>query len=401
VSSVRSVVKMPSVKIAIDIRRMTEFGVGTYIRNVVRTLGRLDRETKYLLIGSPAKVEEIGALPPNFHAVPLLASDRSFEGYREFRTALHRLNCDLVHIPNLFSVPRMLPCPYVMTVHDMLEHMSRAREQSGFWRSFHFQMTKRVLAGAARIFAVSNFTRNEIEKLFEIPSDRVEVVYNAIDERFLHGHATAPERDLIARRYQVTYPFLLYAGRISPHKNVVRMIEAFSALKTELERDQAYPDLKLIIIGDDLSGNPDLRRTVVRSGVQHDVRFLGFVPIEVLRIFYDEAKIFVFPSLYEGFGLPPLEAMVHGTPVVTSNVSSLPEVVGNAAVLVNPENVFEIMRALHRVLMDKPLRERMKERGYQQSAKFSWETSVRRILEAYGQLAHGGRPNAGQLPAAD
>jgi glycosyltransferase involved in cell wall biosynthesis len=392
---------MPSVKIAIDIRRMTEFGVGTYIRNVVRTLGRLDRENRYLLIGSPAKVEEIGPLPPNFHTVPLLASDRSLQGYREFRTALQRLSCDLVHIPNLFSVPRMLPCPYVMTVHDMLEHMSRAREQSGFWRSFHFQMTKRVLAGAARIFAVSNFTRNEIEKLFEIPSDRVEVVYNAIDERFLHGHATAPERDLIARRYQVTYPFLLYAGRISPHKNVVRMIEAFSALKTELERDQAYPDLKLIIIGDDLSGNPDLRRTVVRSGVQHDVRFLGFVPIEVLRIFYDEAKIFVFPSLYEGFGLPPLEAMVHGTPVVTTNVSSLPEVVGNAAVLVNPENVFEIMRALHRVLMDKPLRERMKERGYRRAAKFSWETSVRRILEAYGQIAHGDRPNAGQLPAAD
>jgi glycosyltransferase involved in cell wall biosynthesis len=392
---------MPSVKIAIDIRRMTEFGVGTYIRNVVRTLGRLDRQNKYLLIGSPTKVEEIGALPPNFHAVPLLASDRSVQGYREFRTALQRLSCDLVHIPNLFSVPRMLPCPYVMTVHDMLEHMSWAREQNAFWRSVHFQMTKRVLAGAARIFAVSNFTCNEIEKLFEIPSERVEVVYNAIDERFLHGHATAPERDLIARRYQVTYPFLLYAGRISPHKNVVRMIEAFSALKTELERDQAYPDLKLIIIGDDLSGNPDLRRTVVRSGVQHDVRFLGFVPIEVLRIFYDEAKIFVFPSLYEGFGLPPLEAMVHGTPVVTSNVSSLPEVVGNAAVLVNPENVFEIMRALHRVLMDKPLRDRMKERGYQQAAKFSWETSVRRILEGYGQIAHGGRPNAGQQPAAD
>jgi glycosyltransferase involved in cell wall biosynthesis len=388
------------VKIAIDIRRMTEFGVGTYIRNVVRTLGRLDCENEFLLIGVPAKVEEIGALPPNFHAVPLLASDRSVAGYREFRTALQGLHCDLVHIPNLFSVPRMLPCPYVMTVHDMLEHMSRAREQSGFWRSFHFHMTKRVLAGAARIFAVSNFTRNEIEKLFEIPPDHVDVVYNAIDERFLHGHASAADRELIAQRYQVTYPFLLYAGRISAHKNVVRMIEAFSALKTELERDQAYPDLKLIIIGDDLSGNPDLRRTVVRSGVQHDVRFLGFVPIEVLRIFYDEAKIFVFPSLYEGFGLPPLEAMVHGTPVVTSNVSSLPEVVGNAAVLVNPENVFEIMRALLRVLMDKPLRDRMKQRGYEQAAKFSWEKSVRRILDAYGQIA-GGRASPGQAPAAD
>ena len=392
---------MPAVKIAIDIRRMTEFGVGTYIRNVVRTLGRLDHENTYLLIGPPAKVEEIGALPPNFHTVPLLAPERSIQGYREFRTALKRLDCDLVHIPNLFSVPRALPCPYVMTVHDMLEHMSRAREQNSFWRSLYFQMTKRVLAGAARIFAVSNFTRNEIEKLFEIPSDRVEVVYNAIDERFLRGHASAADRDLIARRYQVTYPFLLYAGRVSPHKNVVRMIEAFSALKTELERDQAYPDLKLIIIGDDLSGNPDLRRTVVRSGVQNDVRFLGFIPIEVLRIFYDEAKIFVFPSLYEGFGLPPLEAMAHGTPVVTSNVSSLPEVVGNAAVLVNPENVFEIMRALHRVLMDQALRERMKERGYQQAAKFSWETSVRRILDAYGEVVHKGRTHTAEQPAAD
>jgi glycosyltransferase involved in cell wall biosynthesis len=392
---------MPSVKIAIDIRRMTEFGVGTYIRNVVRTLGRLDLENEYLLIGSPAKVEEIGSLPPNFHAFPLVAPERTLQGYREFRGALQRMNCDLVHIPNLFSIPRMLPCPYVMTVHDMLEHMSRSRQRGNFLRSLHFQLTKRVLAGAARIFAVSNFTRNEIEKLFEVPPGHVDVVYNAIDERFLRGHASAADRDLIARRYQVTYPFLLYAGRISPHKNVVRMIEAFSALKTELERDQAFPDLKLIIIGDDLSGNPDLRRTVVRSGVQHDVRFLGFVPIEVLRIFYDEAKVFVFPSLYEGFGLPPLEAMAHGTPVVTSNVSSLPEVVGNAAVLVNPENVFEIMRALHRVLMDKALRDRMKERGYQQAARFSWETSVRRMLEAYGQIANPGAIHASQLPAAD
>src|SRR5580692_9215707 len=387
---------------------MTDFGVGTYIRNVVRTLGRLDEHNEFLLLGSPAKIQEIGALPPNFRTVPLTGPERSLQGYREFRAAVKQLNCDLVHIPNLFSIPRALPCPYVMTVHDMLEYMSRDRGQSGFWRSFQFQMTKRVLAGAARIFAVSNFTRNEIEKLFEIPSSRIEVVYNAIDERFLHGHASAADRDLIARRYQVTYPFLLYAGRISPHKNVVRMIEAFSALKTELEKEQLLPDLKLIIIGDDVSGNPDLRRTVVRSGVQNDVRFLGFVPIEVLRTFYDVAKVFVLPSLYEGFGLPPLEAMALGTPVVCSNVSSLPEVVGNAAVLVHPENVFEIMRALHRVLLDQPLREKMKERSYRQVTKFSWEKSVRRIMEVYQEVAgprgnvesHGRPASTGAKPTA-
>jgi glycosyltransferase involved in cell wall biosynthesis len=388
------------VKIAIDIRRMTEFGVGTYIRNIIRTLGRLDHENQYFLLGSPTKVQEIGPLPGNFQTIPLAHPEHTLKGYREFRSALHKIDCDLVHIPNLFSRPRFLPCPYVMTVHDMLEHMSRPRQQ-GVWRWIYFQMTKRVLAGAARIFAVSKFTRNEIEKLFEIPLNHIEVVYNAIDERFLHGHATAADRDLIAQRYQVTYPFLLYAGRISAHKNVLRLIEAFSALKTELEKDQLWPDLKLIIIGDDLSGNPDLRRTVVRSGVQNDVRFLGFVPIEVLRIFYDEAKVFVFPSLYEGFGLPPLEAMAHGTPVITSNISSLPEVVGNAAVLVNPENVFEIMRAAHRVLTDRALRDRMKERGYQQAKRFSWEISVRRLLDVYREVGRAGAPETVRQSAAD
>ena len=380
-------------KIAIDIRRMTEFGIGTYTRNVVRTLGRLDRQSKYFLIGSPEKVKEIGQLPGNFHTVPLLESDTTTKGYLEFRVILKRLECDLVHIPHLFWMPRALPCPYVMTVHDLLEHMSRTRGRSSLRRALHYQLTRRVLAGAARIFAVSQFSKSEIEKVFGIRSNRIEVVYNAIDERFLHGHASAADRQLIAERYLVTYPFLLYAGRISPHKNLVRIIEAFSALRGELEKEGRLPDLKLIIIGDDLSSHPDLRRTVIRSGVQNDVRFLGFVPIDILRIFYDVAHVFLFPSLYEGFGLPPLEAMAHGTPVVTSNTSSLPEVVGNAAVLVNPENVFDIMRATHCVLIDQNLRDKLKQRGYEQAKRFSWDSSVRRILRVYEEV--GGKGQAG------
>src|SRR5437867_7129625 len=362
---------------------MTEFGVGTYTRNVVRALGRLDRHNQYFLMGPPQKMAEIGPLPSNFQSVPLLDGDTTVKGYLEFRKILNRLGCDLVHIPHLFWLPRTLPCPYVVTVHDVLEHMYRARDHSGLRRSLHFHLTRRVLNGAARIFAVSKFTKSEIAKLFGIPAARIEVVYNAIDERFLRGHTNDSDRQFLAERYLVTYPFILYAGRISPHKNVVRIIEAFSALKAELDKEGKYPDLKLIIIGDELSKHPDLRRTVIRGGVQNDVRFLGFVPIEVLRIFYDAAKVFIFPSLYEGFGLPPLEAMAHGTPVVTSNTSSLPEVVGNAAVLVNPENVFDIMRALHRVLLDQSLREKLKLRGYEQVTKFSWDAAARQILAVY------------------
>jgi glycosyltransferase involved in cell wall biosynthesis len=379
------------VKVAIDIRRMTEFGIGTYIRNVVRTLARLDLESDYFLIGSPAKVEECGPLPPNFHAVELAGRDNTVKGNLEFRAIVRRLQCDVVHIPHLFWIPRGLGCPYILTVHDLLEHMYGSRNVSSLRRSLHFYLTRRVLRKAARIIAVSQFTKNEIEKLLAIPDDRIEVVYNAIDERFLHGHASEADRELIAQRYLVNYPFILYAGAIRPHKNVVRIIEAFSALKSELlkeqEKEQQFQDLKLIIIGDDLSSHPRLRRTVVRSGVQNDVRFLGFVPIDVLRIFYDVAKVFVFPSLYEGFGLPPLEAMAHGTPVVTSNTSSLPEVSGNAALLVNPENVFEIRRGLQRVLLDPILRARMKQRGYEQAQRFSWTNSVSRILEIYREVA--------------
>jgi glycosyltransferase involved in cell wall biosynthesis len=387
-----------SVQVAIDIRRISDFGVGTYIRNIVRALSRLDCQNKYHLIGSAEKAGEIGPLPANFHTIAFAELDTSARGYFGFRAILRRLNCNLVHIPHLFWLPRALPCPYVMTVHDVLEHMWRTREHSGARRLLHFQLTRRVLLSASRVFAVSKFTKSELEKLFSIPPRKVEVVYNAVDERFMHGHASEADRELIAQRYQVSYPFVLYAGRISPHKNLVRIIEAFSALRAELEKDDKFPDLKLIIIGDELSKNPDLRRTVIKSGVQNDVRFLGFVPVDVLRIFYDLAKVFVFPSLYEGFGLPPLEAMVHGTPVVTSNTSSLPEVVGNAAVLVNPENVFEIMRALHRVLVDQSLREKMKRRSLEQSRRFSWETSARRVLEVYQEVADRStaKPQRGQ-----
>jgi glycosyltransferase involved in cell wall biosynthesis len=369
------------VKVAIDIRRMTEFGVGTYTRNVVRALGRLDHENEYVLIGAPEKVAEIGPLPANFESIRLVHGEATTKGYFECRAILRQIDCDLIHIP------------------DVLEHMYRARDGSGLRRSLHFQLTRRVLKGAARILAVSKFTKSEIEKLFNIPSGKIEVVYNAIDQRFLHGHATDADRQLLAERYQITYPFLLYAGRISPHKNLVRIIEAFSALKAELEKQGQYPDLKLIIIGDELSKHPDLRRTVVRGGVQNDVRFMGFVPIEVLRIFYDLAKIFVFPSLYEGFGLPPLEAMAHGTPVVTSNTSSIPEVVGNAAVLVNAENVFEIMRALLRVLLDQGFRDRLKQRGYEQVRRFSWTASAQQIINVYEQVTGNSGQRRGHAAA--
>jgi len=239
--------------VAIDIFRIRDFGVGTYIRNLVRSLSRLDRESEYLLIGVPERLREIGELPPNFEIIPYSRPQGGLRLYLEFARILRQRRCDLVHIPHLYWVPRYVPCPYVVTVHDLLDHFYPVGGDSNFRRALHFRLTRRVLRHAARIFAVSRCTRNDLAQLFALDGGRIEVVYNAIDERFRLGHAGDADRQFIAERYQVNYPFLLYAGAIKPHKNVVRIIEAFSALKAELVKDGKFPDLKLIIIGDELS----------------------------------------------------------------------------------------------------------------------------------------------------
>jgi glycosyltransferase involved in cell wall biosynthesis len=384
------------VKIAFDLRRKTGFGVGTYLRNVMRTLAHIDAPGgtgpghSYVLIGSPDRLREFRGLPENFVLQPTPTLSSTWKTSLAFRKLLRDHRCDMLHIPHMFKTPRMAPCPYVVTVHDVLDFIYRRRDQSPWQMRLRLQMAQYALSHAQAIMAVSNSTKSDLQRLFGLRSDRIHVAYNALDERLTGGPSTAEERQFIVERYQVTYPFLLYAGDIKPHKNVVKLIEAFSALKGELKKEGKLPDLKLIIIGNEISSHPDMRRTMVRRGVQNDVRFLGFVPIEVLRTFYDVAQVFVFPSLYEGFGLPPLEAMAQGTPVVTSNTSSLPEVVGNAAILVNPENVFEIMHGLRKALLDEPLRETLRQRGYQQAARFSWESSVRRMLNVYDQI--GAKP---------
>jgi glycosyltransferase involved in cell wall biosynthesis len=164
---------------------------------------------------------------------------------------------------------------------------------------------------------------------------------------------------------------------------VPRLIEAFAVVRNELENHPHYNDLRLLIIGDEISRHPEVRRAVVQTRTQQVVRFLGFVPFETLRAFYTAASVFAFPSLYEGFGLPPLEAMATGTPVVTSSVSSLPEVVGDAAVIVNPENVFDIARGLRDALVDTELRAHLIDAGYRQARAFDWKRTAKQVLEVY------------------
>ena len=217
-------------------------------------------------------------------------------------------------------------------------------------------------------------SKRDILHFFDVPGRKIDVIYNAIDERFWQP-PTAEDMQRVRERYQLDRAFVLYAGNIKPHKNLERLIEAFHLLR----QSAALEHLKLLIIGDEISKYAALRRAVHRYQLHKYVRFLGFVPDETLAVLYRLAGVFVFPSLYEGFGLPPLEAMASGTPVVTSNVSSLPEVVGDAAVLVDPYEPEAIADGIRRVSCtdDAICARRSVHAGLARAREFSWERSVR------------------------
>ena len=208
-----------------------------------------------------------------------------------------------------------------------------------------------------RIFTVSEQSKRDILKFFKVPPEKIVVTPNAIDDRFWVEPSEEVVRN-IRERYQLSNSFILYVGNIKPHKNLERLIEAFHYV-----RSQGRSELELLIIGDEISKLQSLRRAVHKYDLHRYVRFHGYVPDETLAVLYRLASVFVFPSLYEGFGLPPLEAMASGTPVVTSNVSSLPEVVGDAAVLVDPYSADAIAEGILKVLHSAHLRAELRQRG--------------------------------------
>jgi glycosyltransferase involved in cell wall biosynthesis len=376
-------------RIAIDIRKINEFGIGTYIWNLVRNLAALDHSNQYLLIGSHRNFHELGPLPQNFGQLYHSEENNLWHNHCAIPLALRRQNVDVVHIPH-HEAPVFLPSRLVVTIHDCV-HLRFPQEDSSKFQNYRtYRQTKRVVEGARHVVAVSKSTKEDLIDIYNLPDSKISVVYNALDERFAPTH-TQKDRRQVLERYQLKEPFILYSGKIRPHKNLHRLIEAFAVLKSELAEDERYRNLKLIIIGDELSRHQYLRLTVVRSGVQQDVRFFGFVPYHILHVFYQSAALFAFPSLYEGFGLPPLEAMANCTPVIASNTSSLPEVLDDAAVLINPENVFEIARGMKLILLDELMRKRLIQKGVEQVARFSWKVAAERVLKTY-ELVAADRP---------
>jgi len=369
-------IRWPTVKIAIDARKLHDFGIGTYIRNLLRHLARIDRENEYVLLCHEPDMGVADSLGENFRTLLEPAANYSLSEQIHIPLVLMREKPAVFHAPH-YVLPVAVRSRSVVTIHDCIHLMFPQylpnRAAYAYARGAMWSAAKR----SDRILTVSEASKRDILHFFNVPPDKIAVVYNGIDERF----SIEPSPEDMARvreRFQLDHGFVLYAGTIKPHKNLVRLIEAFAAL-----RKGEFRDLKLLIIGDEISKLPALRRAVHSHKLHKHVRFLGFLPDETLAALYRLAAVFVFPSLYEGFGLPPLEAMASGTPVVTSNVSSLPEVAGDAAILVDPYDVGSIVEGVRRVLTDPVLADDLRTKGLARARDFSWQRSVARTYDIY------------------
>jgi glycosyltransferase involved in cell wall biosynthesis len=366
-------------RIAIDARKLHDFGIGTYIRNVLIGLARIDQATEYIVLCRPSDAEAINELGANFRAIPETAKPYSIGEQVWIPLSLVRERAHLLHEPH-YVVPPATRCRTVVTIHDCIHLMfpqylpgrlAHVYARGSMWSAVH---------RSDRILTVSEASKRDILRFFKINPDKVEVIYNAIDERFL-APPDDERMDQVRQRYQLDHPFLLYVGNIKPHKNLERLIDAFGRARAD-----GAGDLRLLIIGDEISKYPALRQAVHRHRLDKYVRFLGFQPYDTLAAFYRLARAFAFPSLYEGFGLPPLEAMACGTPVVTSNVSSLPEIAGDAAILVDPYDPASIAAGITRAVSDEPLRRQLIERGLARARAFSWRQSVASIHRIYMEV---------------
>src|ERR1700722_8616668 len=275
-------------RVAIDIRRAGDFGIGTYIRNIVNQFARVDDGTEYLLIGQQSHLAEFDPLPENFSLLDCPSDPGSIQTHTYLPYLLHKAGVDLLHMP-WFYAPAIVPMRLVITIHDLTDVLTPPPGISATFQAGRLHFARRALTRADRIMAVSHSSRRDLSRVFDVSEGKIEVVYNALEERFVRE--PMPEgADRILERHAVTDPFVLYAGNIKPQKNLPRLMEAFAVAKSDLRDHPKYANLKLLLIGDSAEEHSDLRRAVLRSRLQADVRFLGFVPHPVPRVFYSRAS---------------------------------------------------------------------------------------------------------------
>jgi len=355
-------------------RRLT--GNEVYVRNLLANLAALEESPPllaYLTAGSTN-----GWIPPSVQCRDVAGNPYWRLGY-DLSRCLREDRPELVHVQ--YTAPLGCPVPVVATVHDVsyLEHPEYFRP----WRRMQLLYTvARTVRAAAKVITGSEFSRDAIARAYGLERDAIAVVPNAASPIFrpIAGERAA---ETVAARFGVSGPFILTVGDLQPRKNHVGLIEAFAGLL------RMHPEVRhqLLIAGKDTWYAPAVRRAAAASGAGERIRFLGFVSDDELLMLYNACDFFIFPSFYEGFGLPVVEAMACGTPVACSNVSACPEVADAAALFFDPCSGAEIKRAMADLIFDNELRTRIGRLGLSRASHFSWRKTAESTLAIYQEVA--------------
>jgi glycosyltransferase involved in cell wall biosynthesis len=360
-------------------------GLGRYTEKLIENLEKVDKENEYFIFLKKGNFDNYQPKKENFKKVLADYHWYTFSEQFKFPKLLKSYNLDLVHFPH-FNVPLFYFGKFVVTIHDLiLIHFPTVRSSTLspalYW--LKFIAYKIVISSAVRrsnrIVAVSKFTKNDIlENYRSIPQEKIQVTYEACEDYCM----LSPNKDKeILERYGIIKPYIVYVGNVYPHKNPENLARA---LKLANEKRKGK-EIRLVFVGSEDYFYARLKKFIESEGIE-DIIFAGFVPDHELDIVFHNALAYVRPSLYEGFELPPLEAMAKGVPVLSSRHSCATEILGDSAYYFDALNIPEIAEAISRIADDTELRERLIRRGYDQVKKYSWRKMAQKTLEIYQSI---------------
>jgi len=358
----------------LDVARVD--GTRVYILELLRRFGPLSPKDLFLLCHRDTFNPEL--MPPEFqnYEVRTLPGDRMWM-QTAFAKALFELRPDRVFIP-LQAVPIATPegAEIVATVHDLaFRHFPKTFPVAN--RAKLNLLLGATVRKASRIIAVSESTKSDLIRFFpDLPDSKIRVIHHGVNTDYFAAPQSESERDVLFVRYGLLPDsYILFVGAIQPRKNLVRLVTAFEVAKLR------HPDMKLVIVGEKAWLSDAIVERMNRSPFSDDIIRTGKVPFRELPIWYQNARFFAFPSLYEGFGLPVLEAFSAGTPTLLGNVSSLPEIGGDATLYVDPHNESDIAEKLSRLWEDAALREMLRKKGLERVRLFSWDRCAKETLD--------------------
>lgn len=366
-------------KIGIDGRAAKLYrgtGIGTYTYQLINNLISIDKENDYLLF-LPELLNFDSKIPSNFSINKIQESNLAFWEEVRVPNLLKDQSVDLYHVPqNGVGLPLKKSSSFVITLHDIIPLKMPETVSDRYLKIFNEDMPK-ILDKCEGVITVSEFSKNDIVEGFSFPKEKIFVTHLA-PEKIYMPYNKVDSRTYLKNKYSIDSSFILYVGGFSPRKNILGLLEAFSLLKNKYKKD-----IKLVVAGKHGISYDLYKNRAIELNISNDVIFPGFITLKDMPYFYSSCKMFIYPSFYEGFGLPPLEAMACGAPVIASNVTSIPEILDNSCLLINPNDPKDIYGSMLSILEDKKLEYDLIEKGLARSNSFSWRKCALETLNAY------------------